>query len=121
MTMRGKKAMMRVLIVVAALLLPVAAMAEPPTGVAITQTVVTLSAATDGPLNAGPADRSLCLQNIGDDDMTLAFNGTVAVAGQGWLVAKDGGVKCWEAGTVPTGIVHGISTVGSTIIVLEGR
>lgn len=100
-----------------------AARAEPPTQVAITQTVVTLTAATDTALNLDPFDKSLCLQNIGAHDATLAFNGTAAVAGQGWDLSSTAGAnaKCWDSGTVPSGIVHGISTSGTTIVVLEGR
>src|SRR5690242_14382625 len=105
-------------------LLPLAARADPPTTVLVTQTVDTLSAATDKALTGtGPGIRMLCLQNIGANAATLAFD-TAAVAGSGWALAASGAANssiCWGGDTVPRSVVHAISTSGTSMVVLVGR
>jgi hypothetical protein len=98
-----------------------------PTGVKIVPTVVTLSAATDAVLGANPNGRKyLCLMNIGANPLTLNFD-AAAVAGQGWALdpgaaqGRQGGWICFEASIVPRNVVHAISTLGTTVAVLEGN
>ena len=102
--------------------------AEPPTSVTVTQTVYTLTAATDKALNTVPTSgaRMMCIQNIGTGLVTLAF-GTAAVAGSGWGLnaaagaGQGGGQLCWNSSTVPRDTLHAISTAGSTVVVLVGK
>lgn len=107
--------------------LATSARAEPPETVIVTQTVQTLTAATDAALTGtGPGLRSLCIANIGTGLVTLNF-GAVAVAGSGWGLNASGGAGqaggsiCWNAGPVPRSIVHAISTAGSTVAILVGK
>jgi hypothetical protein len=120
--------MMRSLALAAAsLALVTAARADPPTTVLTTQTVQTLTAATDAALTGtGPGIRMLCVQNIGTGLVTLNFD-ALAVAGQGWALnaaggaGQAGGSICWYADTVPRSVVHAISTAGSVVAVLVGK
>lgn len=120
--------MMRSLaLAVASLALVSAAHADPPTTVLVTQTVQTLTAATDAALTGtGAGIRMLCVQNIGTGLVTLAFDGA-ATAGQGYALnaaggaGQAGGSICWSGDTVPRSVVHAISTAGSVIAVLVGR
>lgn len=95
-------------------------------GVTINQTVVSLTAATDTTLvAANPLRKYLAIVNIGTGLVSLAWN-TAAVAGQGWpltaagVAGDQGGALIFEASAMPFGAVHGISTAGSTVVVLEG-
>jgi hypothetical protein len=101
--------------------------AEPPTEVLVTQTVQTLTAATDAALTGtGPGNRMVCVMNIGTGLVSLNF-GAAAVAGQGWALnaaggaGQAGGSICWYGDTVPRSVIHAISTAGSTIVTLVGR
>lgn len=111
----------------ASLALVTAARADPPTTVLVTQTVQTLTAATDAALTGtGAGIRMLCVQNIGTGLVTLAFDGA-ATAGQGYALnaaagaGQAGGSICWNGDTVPRSVVHAISTAGSVVAVLVGR
>lgn len=97
-----------------------------PIGFRIKQTVVALAAATDTVLVASHDTRKyLAIINIGTNPASLNFD-AVAVAGQGWPVnaasvaGQQGGAITWESSGVHKGAVHGISTAGTTIVVLEG-
>lgn len=110
----------RALLIVAGLAVASSARAEPPTSVLVTQTVQTLTAATDAALTGtGAGIRMLCIQNIGANPATLAFD-VAAVAGSGWAVAANASL-CWNGDTVPRNVVHAISTAGTTIVTLVGR
>lgn len=119
---------MRSLLLAAAVLaLAWPARAEPPTSVLVTQTVDTLTAATDKALTGtGAGIRMLCIQNIGTGLVSLAFD-TAAVAGSGYALnaaagaGQAGGSICWSGETVPRNVVHAISTAGSAVAVLVGR
>lgn len=94
--------------------------------VVLKQTVVSLTAATDTTLvAANPLRKYLAICNIGTGLVSLAFN-VAAVAGQGWPLAEaassgeQGGSFIFEASAVPMGEIHGISTAGSTVVVIEG-
>lgn len=93
--------------------------------VSITQTVVTLTANTDGVLiAANPSRRSLAVLNIDVGDATLQFNGA-AVAGSGWCLPAASGAGGmgggYDWGSVPpTNAVHAISAAGTRIVVWEG-
>lgn len=96
-------------------------------GVTINQTVVSLTAATDTTLvAANPNRKYLAIVNIGTGLVSLAWN-QAATAGQGWPLTAaasagdQGGALIFEASSMPIGEVHGISTAGSTVVVLEGR
>src|SRR6188768_4168224 len=70
-----------VLLIVAGLAVASSARADPPTSVLVTQTVQTLTAATDAALTGtGAGIRMLCVQNIGANPASLAFD-VAAVAG----------------------------------------
>ena len=119
--------MMRYTIAALGMLLAVTARAEPPTSVLVTQTVQTLTAATDAALTGtGPGIRMLCLQNIGTGLVNLNF-GAAAVASIGYALnaaagaGQGGGSICWSGDTVPSSVVHAISTAGSTVVVLVGK
>ena len=87
--------------------------------VALKQSVVSLTAATDAPLvAANPLRKYLALQNIGAGDATLAFD-VAAVAGQGFLLAA-GATLTFESTGMPINSIHAISTPGSTVVVVEG-
>jgi hypothetical protein len=93
--------------------------------VAISQTVVTLTANTDATLvPANSARKSLALITTGAGDVTLGFGGA-AVLGQGWPLpaasasTKTGVPMLWEL-SPPVGSVHGISASNTTVVVLEG-
>lgn len=97
-----------------------------PAGMSIAQTVVALSAAQDTTIvAANPNRKYLAICNIGTSLATLAFD-KAAVAGSGWpLGAADisggqGGAVFFEASGVPQQAVHAISTVGTTLVVMEG-
>lgn len=92
---------------------------------AITQTVVNLTANTDATLiAANSARKSLQLITTGSGDVTLAF-GAAATIGQGWPLpaatasAKTGVPMSWET-SPPVGAVHGIAASNTTVVVLEG-
>ena len=97
-----------------------------PSSVPIRQSVVTLAAGVDGILGSNTGRRYLCLMNIGTELVTLAFD-QPAVAGAGWALegaavdGHQGGSMCWDGATVAASIVHAVSAVGSTVVVLEGR
>lgn len=114
-----------------ALMLGIAPIAEAteiiaPSGVPVTQTVVTLVAGVDTILGSSRSRRYLCLMNIGTGLVTLGFD-QAAVAGAGWAIegtsaaGHQGGSMCWESATVAASAVHGISAAGSTVVVLEGQ
>lgn len=109
-----------------ALLLPCSAMAEPPTGRQLVQTVVTLAPGVDHTLGSNVNRSYLCLMNIDVAPLTLGF-GQAAVAGSGINLGPaastldQGGVMCWEAGIVVSSVVHAISTVGTRVAVLEAK
>lgn len=86
------------------------------------QTVYTLDAATSTLIAAADNKRGfLAIQNIGTDDATLGL-GAAAVAGSGWLLSSGGGGYTWseQRQFCPVGEVYAISTVGTTIVVMEG-
>jgi hypothetical protein len=102
-----------------------AAKAEP--GVTIVQTVVPLSAGVDTRLvEANTHRRYLGFMNTGTGAATLAFGGTAAVNGSGWVIdqasaaGRQGGSMVWESSAIASGEVHAISQIGTTIVVLEG-
>lgn len=92
----------------------------------ITQTVVTLAAATDTTIVAAGSRRYLCVMNIGTGMVTLGFD-QAAVAGAGWALTAagqagdQGGSMCWESATVSASAVHAISAAGSTVVVLGAQ
>jgi hypothetical protein len=93
---------------------------------AVKQSVVTLTAATDTQLvAANPMRKYLALVNIGTGLASLAFD-VAAVAGQGWPLSAastagdQGGAIFFEASAVTKQAVHAISTAGTVIVVLEG-
>lgn len=97
-------------------------------GLTLTQTTVTLTAATDTTVVAANASRkylALAVTNTGDVN-GMTFDGTAAVAGTGWplggasVAGKRGDGFVWEGDGVPTNAIHAISTAGTTIVVLEG-
>ena len=97
-----------------------------PTGMSIVQTVVTLTATVDAVLvAANPNRKYLALCNVNTGLVTLAFD-KAAVAGSGWPLGEagsagdQGGAIVFESSGVTTQAVHGISTAGSTVVVLEG-
>ena len=97
-----------------------------PRGMSVKQTVVTLTAATDTTLAAAnPLRKYLAVCNINTGLVSLAFD-KAAVAGQGWPLSgassagDQGGAMIWESSAVTTQALHGISTAGSTVVVLEG-
>lgn len=111
----------------AGMALACAAHAEPPTAVMVTQTVQTLVAATDAALTGtGRGIRMLCVQNIGTGLVSLGF-GAAATASQGYALnaaagaGQAGGTVCWTGQTVPSDVVHAISTAGSTVVTLVGK
>lgn len=92
----------------------------------VTQTVITVTAATSVQLvAANSARRYLALAVIGTSPANLGFAGSAA-ANSGWPLdgasetGRQGGGIVWEGSTVPSGAVHAYSTVGTTIVVLEG-
>ncbi len=119
--------MTRALALLIAALWPLAALADPPISVAVTQTVQTLTAATDAALTGtGPGIRMLCVQNIGTGLVSLAF-GAAATAGAGYALnaaggaGQGGGSICWSGDTVPRDVVHAISAAGSSVVTLVGK
>lgn len=120
--------MRRLTLAAVGMLLALPARGDPPTSILVTQTVYTLTAATDKAFDTSTMNgaRMLCVQNIGTGLVNLAF-GTAAVAATGWALnaaagaGQGGGQLCWSGETVPRDIVHGISTAGSTVVVLVGR
>lgn len=97
-----------------------------PAGMSINQTVVSLSANSDTTLVAANHNRKyLAICNIGTGLVSLAFD-QAATAGSGWPLAaamgagQQGGEMVWEASAITQQAVHGISTLGSTVVVLEG-
>lgn len=104
-----------------------AALTIRPGALTITQTVVTLAAATNTQLLAANASRRyLLIVNIGTGDAWLAFGSTAAVAATGYPLpaaaaagGQGGGYSC-DASTVPSGAIQAISTAGTTLVVLEG-
>lgn len=108
-------------------LLPLSALAEPPTSVGVTQTVQTLTAATDAALTGtGLGVRMLCIQNIGTGLVSLGF-GAAVTAGAGYALnaaagaGQGGGSICWNGETVPRNVIHAISTAGSVVVTLAGQ
>jgi hypothetical protein len=108
-------------------LLPLPALADPPASVSITQTVQTLTAATDAALTGtGGGIRMLCIQNTGTGLVTLAFGGA-ATAGSGYALnaaagaGQGGGAICWNSNSVPRDVVHAISAAGSVVVTLVGK
>lgn len=97
-----------------------------PASMSITQTVVTVPAATNTSLVVfNPLRKYLAIANIGTGQGSLAFDKT-AVVNQGYPLAPaaslgaQGGGLLWEAGAVPLNGVNVISTAGTTVVVLEG-
>jgi len=97
-----------------------------PVGMAVRQTVVTLTAATDTTVvAANPSRKYLAICNIGTGLASLAFD-QAAVAGQGWPLSAagsagdQGGAIFFEASMLTRQAIHAISTAGSTVVVLEG-
>jgi len=103
-------------------------MSSLPHGMSVVQTVVTLTAATNTTLvAANPLRKYLAVCNIGTGLVSLAFGtASVAVAGSGWPLAAagsagdQGGALIFESSVLPMQAVKGISTAGSTVVVLEG-
>jgi hypothetical protein len=93
----------------------------------MTQTVVTLSANVDTVLVTDNANRRyLALANIGTGLVSLAFE-QAAVVNSGWPLAgaiqagQQGGEMVWEASSITTQAIHGISSAGSVVVVIEGQ
>lgn len=113
------------LLVSAAALLTSPASAEAPAGLKMTQTVVTLSAGVDTALN-NTGGQYLTIQNIGTSRATLNF-GAAAVADNGLALSAaatagdQGGVITFETCCIPGNALRAISTVGTTLVVLEGK
>jgi hypothetical protein len=119
--------MIRALAFAVGLSLALPAWAEPPTGVAYTQTVVSLTATVEATIIAANVGRhGLCLQNIGTSRVSLNI-GATAVQDSGWAIqgsgvaGDQGGSYCWDAGVVPIGAIHGIAAGNTKIVVWEGR
>lgn len=91
-----------------------------------TQTVITVPAATSTLLiAANPRRDYLAFQNIGAGDANLGFAGS-ASADTGWSLdaasaaGRQGGSMVWEGSSICPTSVYAYSTVGTSIVVLEG-
>lgn len=89
-------------------------------------TVKTLSAATDTTLfAAATANKSVCLMNIGLNPVTITNGASAAVVGNGQALSPasaagfQGGGYCYPLS--PTNAIHGISTLGTIVIVTVGN
>ena len=92
----------------------------------ITQTLVTLTAATSAQLIAANATRKgLRWMNTGTNPMTVVPGAGPAVAGSGMNyngstgAGFQGGSEAFEGSAVPTGAYQAISTLGTTVTVWE--
>jgi hypothetical protein len=99
-----------------------------PGAIVITQTVVTLTAATSATLIAANASRRyLCWMNTGTAPMTVAPGVVTVVAGTGMnydpgsSASNQGGVFCQESITVSQQAFSAISTAGTKVTVWEGQ
>lgn len=97
-----------------------------PLGMQITQTVVTLPAATDTQLVAkNPYRHYLAIVTTGINPANIAFD-AAAVASTGWPLAAaptvggQGGSIEFDV-SVPLNSIHAYSTLGTTVVVLEGQ
>lgn len=91
-------------------------------------TVKSLTAATDTTLLAASTagrNKSVCLMNIGLNPVTITNGASAAVVGNGQALSPaagagfQGGGYCYPG--PPTNAIHGISTLGTTVIVTVGQ
>jgi hypothetical protein len=99
--------------------------------VTITQSIVTVPATTTTnatqliPANANR--KTLYFVNIGTNLATLAFNTSTITAGSGLPLMPasqagyQGGGYSFDEGAITTDAIYGLSTSGTTIVVLEGN
>lgn len=92
----------------------------------ITQTLVTLPAATSTQLIAANSTRKgLRWMNVGANPMTAVPGSSAAVAGSGMNyngnagVGTQGGGDTFEGSSIPTSAFQAISTIGTTVVVWE--
>ena len=93
-------------------------------------TAVALPAATSKAVLPPANDRNyLLIQNTGTNPLTISFGSANTVAGAGisldgaTAANGEGGTIIWDSamgGTVPQNSIHAISTLGSTIVAVEG-
>lgn len=92
----------------------------------ITQTIVSIPAATSSPvIAANRSRRFLGIQNIGTDRANLGFAGSATVD-SGWALAsggaagdQGGALTLSSTEAVHTGAIYAYSTAGTTLVVLE--
>lgn len=96
--------------------------------VVITQTIVTLTAATSRALIAANTSRKyLCWMNVGTAPFTVAPGAVTVTAGQGFnydpgsSASNQGGAFCQENSSVSQQAFSAISTAGTTVAVWEGQ
>jgi hypothetical protein len=99
-----------------------------PSAITITQTIVTLTAATSATLIAANANRRyLCWMNTGTAPMTVAPGAVTVVAGTGMnydpgsSASNQGGSFCQDGVTVSQQAFSAISTAGTKVTVWEGQ
>lgn len=102
------------------------AKASSPAAVAYTDTVKSLSAASDTTLLSATAGlKSVCLMNIGTNPATFTNGASAAVVGNGQALSPAAGTGFQGGGYCfplpPTNAIHGISALGTTIIVTVGQ
>jgi hypothetical protein len=105
-----------------------AGQAVTPSVIVITQTVVTLSAATSTTLVAANVNRKyLCWMDVGTAPFTAAPGLVTVTAGNGMnydpgsSASNQGGTFCQEGVTVSQQAFSAISTVGTKVTVWEGQ
>jgi hypothetical protein len=99
-----------------------------PSRMTLTQTIVTLAAATSAPLiAANPNRKYLSWMVVGANPATIVPGAGPAVAGTGMnynpgsSAIHQGGSQSFEGPAVPTNAFAAISTGGTTVVVWEGE